>query len=609
MKNTRKIYGVISIIAVTALAIAACKTEEIPVTGVSLDQSELSLIKGRPETLKAIIEPADATNKNVSWESSDTGVATVNSKGVVKGVAKGTATITVTTEDGGFTDTCNVIVKDTDDGDDSGGDYTIISQTTSGRLTITGLEGYNNMYVFCTASLDDDTGLFAANSFTSSAAEGGKISGGSVTLNVWKQDTDESQKKITFSNFNGNNQGIEFSVIIVNTQTITEKTNQSEIMAGNGKVTVNFSNGIGTGVFISDFGGGDNDIDMQVPTVVLDSPTAGTFMQRITEFSGRAADDYQLDTVWFCLSNYPDVELSGYHKMVRTETTERGESVLRKYWQITDTSGDSRNISWKFSIDTGMLDYNEKRIFPDGQLKIKLLVFDSVGKEAVTDEIVFYVKNDIPEITVDAPSIRQGTGKGDLGGCLLNYDHLNNLPELHPTEDKLQFLRVMDTKSMIVGKILDNMGIYLGPETSVKVDGNDVLLFPPQMRFWQVNMDDTPYTNKQGQVVTEHIYPAGYIPTLAEEPWKNLKQNENDVNGIGQLLQTGTGGRSLTFLHVLPDESGAYYAIQIRAQSIDRVRSFAQYPQSYINYDFANAQPNDPFVMENSYVLILVREP
>ena len=84
----------------------------IPVTGVSLDKNELTLTVGQTEKLTATVEPSNATNKNVSWSSSDTAVATVASDGTVTAVGAGTATITVTTEDGNKTATCTVTVTE-----------------------------------------------------------------------------------------------------------------------------------------------------------------------------------------------------------------------------------------------------------------------------------------------------------------------------------------------------------------------------------------------------------------------------------------------------------------------------------------------------------------
>ena len=81
------------------------------VTGVTLNKDSLILDLGGEETLTAAITPDNATNKNVTWESDNENVATVEN-GVVTAVGAGTATITVTTEDGSFTDTCQVTVKE-----------------------------------------------------------------------------------------------------------------------------------------------------------------------------------------------------------------------------------------------------------------------------------------------------------------------------------------------------------------------------------------------------------------------------------------------------------------------------------------------------------------
>ena len=81
-----------------------------PVQSVGLNKTELALEVGKTGTLEAIVEPSDATNKNVTWSSSNSEVATVDN-GVVTAVSAGTAIITVTTEDGAKTATCKVTVN------------------------------------------------------------------------------------------------------------------------------------------------------------------------------------------------------------------------------------------------------------------------------------------------------------------------------------------------------------------------------------------------------------------------------------------------------------------------------------------------------------------
>lgn len=82
----------------------------VPVTGVSLNQSETTLTVGGTAQLTATVTPTNATNQNVTWESSNPSVATVDESGKVTAIAPGEATITVTTEDGSKTATCTVIV-------------------------------------------------------------------------------------------------------------------------------------------------------------------------------------------------------------------------------------------------------------------------------------------------------------------------------------------------------------------------------------------------------------------------------------------------------------------------------------------------------------------
>lgn len=80
------------------------------VTGVSLNKTELPLFTGESEQLTATVKPDNATNKTVTWESSNTAVATVDESGNVAAVAAGEATITVKTADGGHTATCQIKV-------------------------------------------------------------------------------------------------------------------------------------------------------------------------------------------------------------------------------------------------------------------------------------------------------------------------------------------------------------------------------------------------------------------------------------------------------------------------------------------------------------------
>lgn len=114
----------------------------VPVTGVKLDTDKLDLFTGESKTLIVTVEPADATNQDVTCQSNNANVATVEG-GTVKAVGEGEATIIVTTVDGGFTATCTVTVTQAtysisaDISPDFGSVYTGYDRPTAKTVTIT----------------------------------------------------------------------------------------------------------------------------------------------------------------------------------------------------------------------------------------------------------------------------------------------------------------------------------------------------------------------------------------------------------------------------------------------------------------------------------------
>ena len=118
--NSKKLLIIILIeIAILCLATTVFAAENTPiiidsgstaVTGVTLNKTTLSLEAGKTETLTATVAPEGATNKEVTWVSSDETVASVDTTGKVTAIKAGTTTITVTTTDGEKTATCNVTV-------------------------------------------------------------------------------------------------------------------------------------------------------------------------------------------------------------------------------------------------------------------------------------------------------------------------------------------------------------------------------------------------------------------------------------------------------------------------------------------------------------------
>ena len=93
----------------TALTNATMHFDTVSVKEILLDKTAIVLRKGEMGTIVETISPQNASNKNVLWSSSDVSVAIVEN-GVVTATGVGDATITATTEDGGYKETCEVTV-------------------------------------------------------------------------------------------------------------------------------------------------------------------------------------------------------------------------------------------------------------------------------------------------------------------------------------------------------------------------------------------------------------------------------------------------------------------------------------------------------------------
>lgn len=124
------------------------KPTEVSVTSVSLNKSTLDIKVGETATLTATINPTNATNKNITWESDNTQIATVDTAGKVTAIKEGTAKITVKTKDGNHTATCIVTVSKNDGivwTDPSNIKFTV---TEDFYLKVTGLKEDGKYYGF-----------------------------------------------------------------------------------------------------------------------------------------------------------------------------------------------------------------------------------------------------------------------------------------------------------------------------------------------------------------------------------------------------------------------------------------------------------------------------
>lgn len=86
------------------------KIDPTKVSGISLNESEISLLPGNTLQLREVISPATALNQSVTWISSDEAIAKVDETGLITAIKEGDVLITATTEDGNYQATCKVKV-------------------------------------------------------------------------------------------------------------------------------------------------------------------------------------------------------------------------------------------------------------------------------------------------------------------------------------------------------------------------------------------------------------------------------------------------------------------------------------------------------------------
>jgi hypothetical protein len=157
-----------------------------PVTGVTLDKTSITLTEGDEQTLTATVNPENATNKNVSWSSSDSSVATVDN-GKVTAIKAGTATITVKSDDGGKIATCQITVIEP-------------VKATSLNLSDSSINGYiyknhNRYYSISVAAYPDNA--VTDYQWNSSDTRVAKVIGSGSTANIYTEDYGESTITVT----------------------------------------------------------------------------------------------------------------------------------------------------------------------------------------------------------------------------------------------------------------------------------------------------------------------------------------------------------------------------------------------------------------------------
>lgn len=173
-------------IKVKEIEVFAGPVTNVPVTGVSVNPTSASVNVGSTTALTATVSPANATNKNVTWSSSNAAIATVNSSGVVTGVAAGSANITVTTQDGNKTAVATITVNNV-----PVVNVTSVSVSPSSSSITTGSSVSLTATILPSNATNKNVSWSSSNSSVAAVNSTGVVTGvaaGSATITVTTQD-------------------------------------------------------------------------------------------------------------------------------------------------------------------------------------------------------------------------------------------------------------------------------------------------------------------------------------------------------------------------------------------------------------------------------------
>jgi len=168
-------YGNVSLIAA---ALSNASDHEVKATGIRLSDQAVTLKKGETYRVKAYVQPADATNKEVTWQSDRPQIVAVTN-GVLEGKTPGTAVVTATTKDGGFNAQVHVTVTD----EELNGALTIrtsfnMDALEGGKLLAAEVKITNELshpqQVLAIAALYDGRGKMVSVSYASRSIAGGE---------------------------------------------------------------------------------------------------------------------------------------------------------------------------------------------------------------------------------------------------------------------------------------------------------------------------------------------------------------------------------------------------------------------------------------------------
>lgn len=228
-------------------------TVTVPVTGVTLNKTSTSIYVGSTETLTETVAPANASNKDVTWSSSNETVATVDANGTVTAKAAGTAKITVRTVDGNKTAECTVMVSPVAVTSVTLNTTTLTFNSLSGTQTLTAtVKPDNATDKVVTWSSSNTSVATVANGVVTpkgsgtakiTATAGSKSAECTVTVNI--PVTGVTLSKTTLNLYVGENETLTASVLptTASNQNVTWSSNRTSVATVSGGVVTAKANG------------------------------------------------------------------------------------------------------------------------------------------------------------------------------------------------------------------------------------------------------------------------------------------------------------------------------------------------------------------------------
>ena len=314
----------------TASCAVTVKTKLVGVTSVSLDKTTAELTEGDELTLTATVNPDNATDKSVTWSSSDSSVASVVN-GKVTALKAGTATITVTTTDGGKTASCAVTVK---------AKYVAVSSVSLDKTSAELIEGHE---LTLTATVNPDNATDKSVTWTSSNVSVASVVNGKVTAHT------PGTATITVTTTDGNMTAdcvvtVKEQPIVTLNQSVAEMIVGDEIILG---ATVSVA---GTELIWTSS-------DATVATVTdgkVKAIKAGVVTITVTTADGGSSASCEI-TVTEATGNVTGVMIDKSSAILKI-----GDSITLKA-VITPTNADNRNVTWSStdssvaSVDAGVV--------------------------------------------------------------------------------------------------------------------------------------------------------------------------------------------------------------------------------------------------------------